>query len=945
MTMKKKFNSRHTAGILALALVATNSLSLLAPPISSGSLGIGALAAKGLNYSVVAKADVRADATITLDWSDLKQDGDRTIPKDDELKSKINSTQGNIIELKFSPSVNARKLSGFSSVLSSTGKQFILELPESLEEVDILAFYSCNLVAIKFNNQLKKIGHSAFGGNYNLTSLKFNPNLESIGDSAFSINLRPSKLKTVEFNDKLVSIGKYAFAQQSSLTTVKFGNGLKEIGESAFVRTGLTAVLLQNGVETIGNYAFAYCNISSIALPNSLTSIGDNCFRSNKIKSVSLPSSLTTVGINAFRDNQISEINFGNGNYNVKGSLKAGNGKDFGPDSNEGDNIGDALMGEVKDKIIIPNGMFAENKLESLNLPTNIVAIGNQAFMRNDIKDINIPASVEVIYNEAFLRSYEKFNSDFTAKLNFKGNSKLRKIGCKAFNGACIVGRLSFPSTVDFIGAYSFGYNKITGLSLNGLNAHIRTRAFGNTTLKSVEGLDFKPSGDIKVLSKEMFAEVSRDHSTLRSLKNVSFNYTNPNPGFTGLGNSSFYNQPIRSMKIPAQIVTFGNDVFGTLDPYLENGWYQSTEGHQARDFRVALYRVDKNLDYVTTNNVPDGDTYVFNPVLFELKLKDNSGKNYADYVTNIQIEGTNRKSTIARIDREDARNDVDYNHFKLGDKVTFSLNQSLPSGYRLESPGLKSLENNRYEIALDLRSGAVKEAKYTDDADYKFGYMKTTISLVDSNKPVQPTPQPKPQPTPQPTPQPSPQPTPQPTPQPAPQPTPQPSPQPAPQPSTGGGGGGGGYIVSEPSNNTVIPETPSPSEPTNVGITEDTTPQGTVKLSAFDKLIAKLKKAADKNKLKAIRKKINAKKGLTLEQFAKELVKKKIIKKANKKDTKKYLKGVKTSKWARAYVAGLIKTGALTKKDIKNVKKKVTENNAAKILTKIFIKSKKIKK
>ena len=129
------------------------------------------------------------------------------------------------------------------------------------------------------------------------------------------------------------------------------------------------------------------------------------------------------------------------------------------------------------------------------------------------------------------------------------------------------------------------------------------------------------------------------------------------------------------------------------------------------------------------------------------------------------------------------------------------------------------------------------------------------------------------------------------------------------------------------------------------MGITEDTTPKGTVKLSAFDKLIAKLKKAADKNKLIAIRKKINAKKGLTLEQFAKELVKKKIIKKANKKDTKKYLKGVKTSKWARAYVAGLIKTGALTKKDIKNVKKKVTENNAAKILTKIFIKSKKIKK
>ena len=881
--MKKKFNNRRTAGILAIALVATNSLSLLAPPISSNSSSIGALAAKGLNYPVVAKADVREDDTITLDSSCLNINGSNIIYRNrDAIERKLRNTSGNIIKVKFDPNLNIKGISRAAFRGAFNGKQFILELPDSLETIGDYAFAGCDFISIRFNNKLKSIGDGAFSGNPILSSVNLN-----------------------------------------------------------------------NGVETLGNSAFYNCALSSITLPNTLKSIGDNCFRSNKITYVSIPSSLTTVGINAFRNNQISGINFGYGNYNVKGSLKAGNGEDFGPASNGGDNPGDALMGEVNNQFIIPNGMFAYNKLTSLTLPTNIKAIGNQAFIGNDITDINIPASVEVIYNEAFLRSYDNFNSNFTARLNFAYGSKLRKIGYAAFNGACIVGRLSFPSTVDFIGAYSFEYNKIKELSLNGLNAHIRTRAFGNTTLKSVEGLDFKPSGDIKVLSKEMFAEIGPDYGSLHSLKNVSFDYANLDPGFTGLGHDAFYDQPIKSMKIPAQIVTFGNSVFGSLDAYLENGWYQSTEGIQARDFRVALYRVDKNLNYVTTNNVPDGDSYVFNPVLFELKLKDNSGENYADYVTNIQIEGTNRKSTIARIDREDARNDVDYKNFKLGDKVTFSLKQSLPSGYRLESPGLKSLGNNRYEIALDLSSGAVKEARY-NDSEYNVGYMKTTISLVDPTKPVQPTPQPTPQPVPQPTPQPAPQPTPQPAPQPTPQPVPQPTPQPAPQPtpqpsnpvqpsqpvtpsqpSTGGGG------------QVVYPLIPSINDngSSNTTVSDDTTPLSPVKLSAFDKLIAKLKKTADKNKLKAIRKKINAKKGLTLEQFAKELVKKKIIKKANKKDTKKYLKGVKTSKWARAYVAGLIKTGALTKKDIKNVKKKVTENSAAKILTKIFIKSKKIKK
>ena len=492
--MKKKFNSRRTAGILALALVATNSLSLLAPPISSNSSSIGALAAKGLNYPVVAKADVREDATIILDSSSVDVRDGIAYSKIPETGMKVRNTSGNIIKVKFDPSLNIKGISSDTFWGVFKGKQFILELPDTLETIGKDAFAGCDFISIKFNNKLKSIGEGAFSGNQILSSVNLN-----------------------------------------------------------------------YGVETLGNRAFRNCTLSSITLPNTLKSIGDNCFRGNKITSVSLPSSLTTVGINAFRNNQISYVNFGNGNYNVRGSLKAGNGEDFGPASNGGDNTGDALMGEVKDQIIIPNGMFAYNKLTSLSLPTNIKAIGNQAFMGNDITEITIPASVEVIYNEAFLRNYDNFNNNFTARLTFAHGSRLRKIGCEAFSGACIVGRLSFPSTVDFIGAYSFGYYKITELSLAGLNANIRTRAFGNTTLKTVDGLDFKPSDDIKVLPKEMFAEIGPDYGSLHSLKNVSFDYANLEPGFTGIGYDAFYDQPIRSMKIPAQIVNFVKSVFGSL--------------------------------------------------------------------------------------------------------------------------------------------------------------------------------------------------------------------------------------------------------------------------------------------------------------------------------------------------------------------------------------------
>ena len=140
-------------------------------------------------------------------------------------------------------------------------------------------------------------------------------------------------------------------------------------------------------------------------------------------------------------------------------------------------------------------------------------------------------------------------------------------------------------------------------------------------------------------------------------------------------------------------------------------------------------------------------------------------------------------------------------------------------------------------------------------------------------------------------------------------------------------------------------PETGTVTTPeTTTEITEDITPEGTVKETAFTKLLSKLNKA-NKSKAEAIQKKVNREKGLTLEQFAKELVNKKVITKVTGKDAEKLLKGVKTSKWAKTYIAALVKTGLLKKSDLKNTKKKISEDYVAKILEKLMIKNKKAKK
>ncbi len=163
---------------------------------------------------------------------------------------------------------------------------------------------------------------------------------------------------------------------------------------------------------------------------------------------------------------------------------------------------------------------------------------------------------------------------------------------------------------------------------------------------------------------------------------------------------------------------------------------------------------------------------------------------------------------------------------------------------------------------------------------------------------------------------------------------------------STGGGYAGPSLSGGSGQNNTNnnlsgTAESKAKPDVSDTEITEDLTPQGAVKEDIFSRFIIKLDKN-DKIKAKYIQKKLNRSKGLTLEQFAKELVNKKIIAKVGKNEVHKFLKGVKTSKWARTYMAALVKTGVLNKKTLKNTKKKVSEKFVVEILEKLMIKPKK---
>ena len=204
-----------------------------------------------------------------------------------------------------------------------------------------------------------------------------------------------------------------------------------------------------------------------------------------------------------------------------------------------------------------------------------------------------------------------------------------------------------------------------------------------------------------------------------KNLKNISFDYSNF--AYDKFGELTFTGYPdakgsLRSLKIPAKVTTIWESTFDD-----NKGWYEGTE-------KIALYRIGTDGKYVMNNTVSDdapGNSFVFNPVLLELSFKDRNGND----IRPVNIE---RKRSITNIERTDTisvSTDIDYRNFKLGDKLTFTLNGNIPEGYELIPSGLVSLGNNKYELTLDPENlGIVQDVSYGDG--YEVGYKKTVIGL-----------------------------------------------------------------------------------------------------------------------------------------------------------------------------------------------------------------------
>lgn len=142
-------------------------------------------------------------------------------------------------------------------------------IPDCVIEIDDYAFFktlnsSHYTSTLTLGNGIIKIGASAFL-NHNCTEIKFGENLKIIGNSAFKGNERCTRL---ELPKTLIEIGDSAFRNLNRVEYLYLGENLTSIGKHAFQNcTALKELIIPNSVKIIEGGAFAGCtSLSSVDL-------------------------------------------------------------------------------------------------------------------------------------------------------------------------------------------------------------------------------------------------------------------------------------------------------------------------------------------------------------------------------------------------------------------------------------------------------------------------------------------------------------------------------------------------------------------------------------------------------------------------------------------------------------------------------------------------------
>lgn len=248
-----------------------------------------------------------------------------------------------------------------------------------------------------------------------------------------------SSIIAVEFHGEITSIGNNAFIGGSNITVINFPATLKSIGDFAFDGcTGITKVDIPISVEYIGEFSFRGIGITEITIPEKVTSIGDRVFdECSALEKVNFNAINAEVGNQVFPDScQNSKditLFVGKNVKKIPDNL-------FSSNSSCTSNLKEIIFEEGCQCTEIGDAAFSDSiKLESVELPNNLVTIGANAFSYCGLREVILPDAVTVIGNNAFS------NSDKLKNVNIPKN--VVSIGNNAFYCCYALEEIDFDAT------------------------------------------------------------------------------------------------------------------------------------------------------------------------------------------------------------------------------------------------------------------------------------------------------------------------------------------------------------------------------------------------------------------------------------------------------------------------------------------------------------------
>ena len=314
-----------------------------------------------------------------------------------------------------------------------------------------------NIIRIEVEEGVTRVGNHAFTSCSRVTRLSLPDSLESIGEFAFN---GCDMLDRVYIPDKVETIDNYAFNYCEKLSDFLMGKNVKKIGDYAFSNTALTYSFFPRDIKSIGYRAFGYKSSGR----TSFTVYGEDRSAAN------LYADINRLSFRDIYECPIADCNF-TFDYSAGKMTIAGNGRmeDYarGLDAPWKPYAKYIKSVEFKDGVTyIGNRVFdGYLNIAELSLGNTVTEIGTRAFYEDTgISSVTFPDSLEKIGADAF---------SYTGLTEAKFGLGLKTVGESAFSSKKLK-KITVPYGIQTISEHAFGYylfndyEKVDGVTLYG---------------------------------------------------------------------------------------------------------------------------------------------------------------------------------------------------------------------------------------------------------------------------------------------------------------------------------------------------------------------------------------------------------------------------------------------------------------------------------------------